>query len=178
MPTPFPALPGFYYYYFLYFEPLTTFAPALVCLLSPGTAWYFHELVPSGITAPTTMAGLDNRAVAAIWQLSNSYMLLGLLQSLGFRAIRDTLPDNPAAQERILGASLTGLAFADFTHILVSLLAVPADIRYDFANWNSMLHGNTTVVVALLIVRLAWFAGIGRTRYYFGQTQQNGKKQV
>lgn len=40
-------------------------------------------------------------------------MLLGLLSSLVFRAIRDALPGNPVAQERILGASLAALAFAD-----------------------------------------------------------------
>lgn len=41
------------------------------------------------------------------------YMLLGLISSLVFRAIRDTLPNNPEAQERILGASMTALALAD-----------------------------------------------------------------
>ena len=40
-------------------------------------------------------------------------MLLGLISSLVFRAIRDTLPNNPEAQERILGASMTALALAD-----------------------------------------------------------------
>ena len=41
------------------------------------------------------------------------YLLLGLISSLVFRAIRDALPNDPAAQERILGASLTALAIAD-----------------------------------------------------------------
>ena len=40
-------------------------------------------------------------------------MLLGLISSFVFRAIRDTLPNNPEAQERILGASLAALALAD-----------------------------------------------------------------
>ena len=44
------------------------------------------------------------------------YLLLGMLSSLVFRAIRDTLPGNPAAQERILGASLLALAIADASH--------------------------------------------------------------
>lgn len=41
-----------------------------------------------------------------------------------FRAIRDALPNDPAAQERILGASLTALAIADvcfFSHGLFDL---------------------------------------------------------
>lgn len=33
-----------------------------------------------------------------------------------FRAVRDALPNNPAAQERILGASLLALGFADVSH--------------------------------------------------------------
>jgi hypothetical protein len=41
------------------------------------------------------------------------YLLLGMLSSLVFRAIRDALPSNPAAQERILGASLLAMAIAD-----------------------------------------------------------------
>lgn len=36
-----------------------------------------------------------------------------MLSSLVFRAVRDTLPDNPAAQERIIGASLFAMAVAD-----------------------------------------------------------------
>lgn len=36
-----------------------------------------------------------------------------MLSSLVFRAVRDALPDNPAAQERILGASLFAMAVAD-----------------------------------------------------------------
>ena len=44
---------------------------------------------------------------------STGYMLLGLISSLVCRAIRDTLPNNPEAQERILGASMTALALAD-----------------------------------------------------------------
>lgn len=44
------------------------------------------------------------------------YLLLGMLSSLVFRAIRDALPGNPAAQERILGASLLAMAIADASH--------------------------------------------------------------
>ncbi|KAF5377160.1 hypothetical protein D9615_006415 [Tricholomella constricta] len=177
MAKQFPALPGFYYYFFLYLEPLSTFGPAFTCLFYPGTAWFYHELVPSAVPPPTTIVGMEDRTVAAVWQLANAYMLLGLLQSIGWRAVRDTLSDKPAVQERIIGASMAALAFADVTHVIVSLIAAPADIRFDFANWNAMSHGNITAVIVLCLVRLAWFAGIGRTRYYFGQEQpKDGKK--
>lgn len=46
-------------------------------------------------------------------QFLTGYMLLGLLESLGFRAVKDALPDNPKAQERIIGASLFSMAVAD-----------------------------------------------------------------
>jgi hypothetical protein len=46
-------------------------------------------------------------------ELFLGYLLLGLLSSLVFRAIRDALPNDPEAQERMLGASFTALALAD-----------------------------------------------------------------
>jgi hypothetical protein len=49
--------------------------------------------------------------------VATGYLLLGLLSSLVFRAIRNALPGNPAAQERILGASLLALAIADVSHL-------------------------------------------------------------
>ena len=39
-----------------------------------------------------------------------------MLSSLVFRVIRDALPGNPAAQERILGASLLAMAIADVSY--------------------------------------------------------------
>jgi hypothetical protein len=50
------------------------------------------------------------------------YFLLGLISSFVFRAIRDALPDNPAAQERILGASFLALGIADVSHLFTSHL--------------------------------------------------------
>ena len=41
------------------------------------------------------------------------YMLLGLISSLVFRAVRNALPHDPVSQECILGASFTALAIAD-----------------------------------------------------------------
>ena len=49
------------------------------------------------------------------------YFLLGLIGSFVYRAIRDTLPNNPAAQERILGACFLALAIADVTQYVLLL---------------------------------------------------------
>ncbi|RDB28607.1 hypothetical protein Hypma_015050 [Hypsizygus marmoreus] len=172
----FSALPGFYNFMFLYLEPLSTIGPAISCLIHPGTQWFYHELVPSGTPAPATAAGLDPRTITAVWQLANCYFLLGLTSTVVFRAIRDALPNNPVAQERILGASLGALAVADLTHIFSSLLALPPDIRFDFGNWNTMTHGNISAVLVLFLSRMAWFAGVGRTRYWFGQRLKDEQK--
>lgn len=43
------------------------------------------------------------------------YLLLGMISTFVFRAVRDALPGNPAAQERIMGASFLALALADVT---------------------------------------------------------------
>ncbi|KZV75374.1 hypothetical protein PENSPDRAFT_88566 [Peniophora sp. CONT] len=167
------ALPGFYQLLFLYLEPASTIMPTFMAWAVPGAAWFHHELIPSTSSVPLT---LDPRTTMAIWQLGNCYMLLGLLSSFVFRAVRDALPNNPAAQERILGASFLAMAIADVTHIGATFVGLPPELRYDLLSWNSMTHGNISVVVVLLSCRIAWFLGIGRQRYYFGQPAQTRAK--
>ncbi|KAL5534697.1 hypothetical protein ACEPAG_1161 [Sanghuangporus baumii] len=164
----FPALPGFYKLMYLHIEPISTMTPALLAWFFPGSKWFFDELIPSTSTAPL-QDPLDPRSSMAVWQLTNCYLLLGLISSLVFRAIRDALPHDPAAQERILGASLAALAIADVTHIIATFINLPSGIRYDPLAWNATTHGNISFVVVLLSGRLAWFMGIGRKRYYYGQ---------
>ena len=71
---------------------------------------------------------------------------------------------------------------------MATAIGLPDNIKYNIASWNSMTHGNVTFVIVLLgaryvakssdasyndetwlLLRLAWFAGVGRTRYYYGQ---------
>ena len=97
--------------------------------LFPGAAWFHNQLIPDGTPVPAALS--DARTTMAIWQLGNcswptynpmfndsrapitGYLLLGMISSFVFRAVRDALPDNPVAQERIMGASFTALALAD-----------------------------------------------------------------
>ncbi|KAH9981835.1 hypothetical protein BJV74DRAFT_853170 [Russula compacta] len=162
----FPALPGVYKTLFLYIEPVSTILPAILIWFTPGAAWFHHELIPA---PQESFTSIDARTHMAIWQLGNCYLLLGMLSSLVFRAIRDALPGNPAAQERILGASLLAMATADATHIAASFIGLPDSLKYHPELWNPMTHGNISFVIVLLFVRVAWFLGVGRTRYYFGQ---------
>lgn len=47
--------------------------PSLVCLIGPGPAWFYHELVPSDIPAPV---GIPDRTLAVVWQLVNGNLPL------------------------------------------------------------------------------------------------------
>ncbi|EJD04448.1 uncharacterized protein FOMMEDRAFT_133719 [Fomitiporia mediterranea MF3/22] len=164
----FPALPGFYKLMYLHLEPISTIAPSFFVWLFPGTAWFYGELIPGA--PPVKEDSMDPRATMAIWQLTNCYLLLGLISSLVFRAVRDALPHDPVAQERIVGASLMALAIADVSCIMIATwIGLPPELRYDPLSWNSVTHGSITTVIILLSGRLAWFAGIGRKRYYYGQ---------
>jgi len=90
-----------------------------------------------------------------------------MLEGFGLRTVRDALPDNPVAQERIVGATLTAMAIADITHILATLFALPSQVVFSPLLWNATTHGNVTIVIFLISVRLAWFVGIGRRTYYY-----------
>jgi len=160
---------------FLYVEPGLSFMPALMAWVSPGTAWFHHQLIPSSTTTPVS-ASLDPRSLMAVGQLVNVYLLLGLISSLLFRAVRDALPNDLVAQERIVGAQLMALLIADYTHIIVTALYLPKDMLYDISAWNATTHGNITFVVLLISTRTAWFMGIGRTRHYYGQPAAKAKR--
>ncbi|KAF9056392.1 hypothetical protein BJ165DRAFT_1606567 [Panaeolus papilionaceus] len=170
----FPALSGFYRLLFLYLEPMSTLAPFLMVWVTNGPSWFHHQLIPSVQPHPATID--DGRTLMAVWQLANCYLLLGMISSFVFRAIRDAVPNNGVAQERILGAAFLALGIADLTHIAASFFGLPLELRYAPLEWNSMTHGNITVVIVLFLCRVAWWAGIGRTRYYFGQPAAKGAK--
>lgn len=165
----FHALPGFYQVLFLYLEPLSMVLPAIVVYGYPGTSWFHQQLIPSSQAASQV---LDERTQMAIWQLANCYFLLSLIEAVVFRAVRDTLPQNPQAQERLIGASLAVLAVADVTHIAATIAGLPTDLRFAFTHWNATTHGNVTAVVVLLTARICWFLGIGRSRSVNGNQRK------
>ncbi|KAI0706211.1 hypothetical protein BC835DRAFT_1260788 [Cytidiella melzeri] len=183
----FPALTGFYRFLFLYFEPAITALPCLFIWTLPGAAWFHHGLLPDDTPPPSSTVIPDARTHMTVLQLGNCYLLLGMLSSLVFRAVRDALPGNPIAQERILGASLLAMAVADVSTfvgsnwviridvIIATMVGLPEDLRYAVGSWNATTHGNITFVVFLLVSRTAWFLGIGRTSYYYGRSKTTVK---
>lgn len=69
-----------------------------------------------------------------MWEMCRhciGYLLLGLISTLVFRAVRDALPNNPVAQERIIGASFMALAIADvrFFHSILHVQILTHLIR-------------------------------------------------
>ncbi|KAF8605029.1 hypothetical protein BDV93DRAFT_521912 [Ceratobasidium sp. AG-I] len=154
------ALSGFYKFVFLHLEPVSTITPAVICFAFPGATWFYNAFIPG--FQPESL--IDLRAKMAVLQLANCYMLLGLISSLVFRAIRDALPHDLVAQEKIIGASLTALAIADLTHVMNTFVALPSNVAYSPGLWNATTHGNITFTAFLFLTRVAWMAGIGRQR--------------
>jgi len=161
----FPALPGFYNFLFLHLEPISAIGPIIMTLISGPSAFY-NEVIPPTGPPPENM---DPRAAMAIWQLSISYLLLFLLTSLGYRAARDALRNDPVSQERIVGGLMTALAIIDIVHAGTTFTKLPDDVKYTPRNWNTTTHGNVSFCVILHVTRICWFLGVGRKRYYYGQ---------
>jgi len=82
------------------------------------------------------------------------------------------LPNDPVAQEIIIGAALKALAIGDVTHIIVTILATPPEVLWNPSMWNGAYIGNVPFTAFLLIGRLCWFAGIGRKTHYYSVSQR------
>ncbi|KAG8976053.1 hypothetical protein FRC05_004684 [Tulasnella sp. 425] len=156
------VLPHVYFLIFNIIEPAMTTAAAVMAI---GTSdWYYNETLPSD---GKPAAGLTLRAQLIVRQLGNCYFLLGLISLCVFSAIRGAVPNNPAAQEKLVGGLLTALAIADLTHVGLSVLGMPLDLVFQPSRWNGIVHGNITVTIGLFLCRMAWFAGIRRNSYYY-----------
>ncbi|KAL9716034.1 hypothetical protein Ac2012v2_000478 [Leucoagaricus gongylophorus] len=171
MSDSFLALPGLYRLVFLHLEPILTIVPILSVWGYPGVNWFYQEQIPS---STLTSGPVDDRTRIIVAQLTNCYLLLGLLSSIVFREVRNTLPNNPAGQERLIGASLLALAIADITQlvtylylyhlpkstvthvcsVLATFIGLPAQLRYAPRDWNGMLHGNITITLLLFFTSL------------------------
>ncbi|KAF9056391.1 hypothetical protein BJ165DRAFT_510430 [Panaeolus papilionaceus] len=171
---PYPALPGYYKFLFLYLEPISEVGP-FVMSLKEGASWFYNELVPPTGPPPKD---LDARAVIAIWQLAICYMLIFVITSLIFRSIRDSFQDRLDLQEKMTGTLLFCLGLADVTHMTLTYIYLPEEWKYNPWMWNTTTHGNLTFVVLLHVSRHCWFYGVGRKRYYFGQPAVAETKKV
>ncbi|KAF8605022.1 hypothetical protein BDV93DRAFT_521905, partial [Ceratobasidium sp. AG-I] len=107
---PYNPLPGIYGIVLLTLEPFATLLPGILTVFVPGGAtWFYNQLVPGGslqrLDAPHTRMTFG--------QMINAYGIIGAQSALTLRAVRWALPNDPVAQERIIGTYLGILAFAD-----------------------------------------------------------------
>lgn len=51
--------------------------------------------------------------------------------------------------------------------IIVTIMATPQEVIWNPSTWNGTFIGNVPFTTFLLVGRLCWFAGIGRTSYYY-----------
>ncbi|KDN39586.1 hypothetical protein RSAG8_08742, partial [Rhizoctonia solani AG-8 WAC10335] len=91
-----------------------------------------------------------------------AYSTIGMLSAFGFRAVRRALPNNPVAQEQIIGATLAVLATADITHIVATVAALPWEVVSNPSIWNGTTYGNLVGSAFFFVLRMAWFTDLGR----------------
>jgi len=96
-----------------------------------------------------------------IVQLAHVCGLMGLINFCFLRAARRYLSNQPAIQEKIVGALLMPLLIGDVLHLVVTLWAL-GDERWNFSQWTGMLWATVVLGFSLLIPRIAWHLGIGR----------------
>ena len=94
-------------------------------------------------------------------QLAHVCGLIGLINVFVLRAARRYLSNQPALQEKIVGALLMPLLIGDVLHLVVTLWAL-GDVRWNFSEWSGMLWATVFLGFSLMIPRIAWHLGIGR----------------
>jgi len=97
----------------------STIIPYVMIWIFPGSSWFHHQLIPTD-TRPY-MDLLDARTDMALKQLANCYIVFGVLLFLVFRTVREALPHDPIAQERILANGFVALGLADVSHLFGAL---------------------------------------------------------
>jgi len=148
------ALPSPYYQFFAYVEPTLALAGGVYAWVLPQK--YHDELLP-----PAALAKLSGKlvrsdaAVMAVRQLGNCYFLLGLMSLLLIPSIASSGLSTSQAV-KIFRTFFLVLAIADITHILCTLVDL-GDQAWHPASWNTLAHGNTTLVVGLFLWRMAYF---------------------
>ena len=86
---------------------------------------------------------------------------MGLVNFFVLGAARRYLSNQPALQERIVGALLMPLLVGDVLHLVVTLWAL-GDVRWNFLEWSGMLWATVLLGFSLMIPRITWHLGIGR----------------
>ncbi|KAJ3503502.1 hypothetical protein NMY22_g18230 [Coprinellus aureogranulatus] len=142
---------------------LATFSPVFFYFIWPGK-YGLYDMPRLEALAPTTY--LDSRAEMALFQMVNWCKKKGARKDGGggasgighrrYYSVRDTLMFRYIiTHDRV---SLLGMHF----------IVIPEKNRYIPSSWGSTIWISDSMVLLDFIMRLAWFAGVGRKRYYYG----------
>ncbi|TNY21153.1 hypothetical protein DMC30DRAFT_446386 [Rhodotorula diobovata] len=151
-----------YFVFFAGVEPFLTIIGAAKAVIWPA---HFHStLIPTSLAPPLVPKAAHAATVMAVRQLGNTYGLLALVAAVVLPTMRRTLADKPADLEACLRAYLGCLAFADVTHIALTLFDLGLEgAVHPFTHWNQLVWGNVGITTCLFVVRSLWFLGIGRS---------------
>jgi len=127
-------------------------------LLDPTKTHNLQAPWPSHVVPPVDLP-LATRVT--IVQLAHVCGLLGLLNFYVLRAARRYLSNQPALQEKIVGALLLPLLIGDVLHLVLTLWAL-GDERWNFSQWGGMIWATVFLGFTLMIPRITWHLGIGR----------------
>ena len=104
---------------------------------------------------------LPRATLVTVVQLAHVCGLIGIVNFFVLSAARRHLAEQPAVQEKIVGALLTPLLVGDVMHLAITIWAL-GDSKWNVASWTSLLWTTVLVGLALFIPRVAWYAGYGR----------------
>ncbi|GAA5926123.1 uncharacterized protein JCM15063_000191 [Sporobolomyces koalae] len=154
-------LPRPYFLFFSILEPALTYIGAAYAVLTPSS--YFSDLFPLSL-APRALVPLHPAAVMATRQLGSCFFLFALMGSFLLPRMRTVLKAHPHQLERLVETYLACLAAADLTHIGFTLF----DLGFEgsskpFVHWNQLVIGNVVITIGLFVVRMMWFAKVGRS---------------
>ncbi|KAH9049161.1 hypothetical protein EDB84DRAFT_1182185 [Lactarius hengduanensis] len=170
MPPTNSALSPVYYAIFCIYEPMLTTTGLIGTLLDPTKTHNLQAPWPSHVVPP---AHLPLATTVTVVQLAHVCGLLGLINIFLLRAARRYLSDQPALQEKIVGALLTPLLIGDILHLVLTMWVL-GDERSNFSQWSGMLWATVFLGLTLLIPRIAWHLGIGR--YVHARDGKNRRK--
>lgn len=120
-----------------------------------------HDQQAPWPTSSPPETALPPATYVSILQLAHVVGLCGAINFFVFSTARKYLNAYPSLQEKMVGALLTPLLFADFIHMGITFWAI-GDLRWDIGKWSTILWITFVSGLSLMIPRLMWHMGVGR----------------
>ncbi|CAK9782422.1 hypothetical protein CC85DRAFT_280898 [Cutaneotrichosporon oleaginosum] len=162
------VLPPFYFYFFWLVEPGLSVAGALYAIFRPET--YAADLLPVGLERITQVVGNTLRGRMLCGQLGSCFLVLAMNSFSLFPVFRR---QTPVLCEQLTRALLVPLLIGDFTHIALTLAALPYELVLEPWNWTQLIHGNVNITWGLVFIRTLWLLGVGRQSPLAPEAQPN-----